>query len=195
MQQTKNIFYTLLTFLILFASCAKEGPQGPAGPQGEPGAVGNEGPKGNKGDTGIQGPQGEKGSPGNANVNVYTKDISNLDWNIIGNTQNGYLTLKLSATKVLTQDVVNNWVIMVYVTSTDFNQWAQLPYYTERNIRVWAYIETGYLTLNRSQDNKPYTQSIFYTVKLVCIRPSSTGSLERGSTPSPNFGHYEAALR
>jgi hypothetical protein len=193
---TKKAMYTIFIFAFLFASCSKEGP---AGPQGEQGVAGPQGPKGAtgpQGATGVQGPKGDKGeqgAPGNANVKVYTKDISSSTWTKIGNTTSGYLELDISAPEVLTSDVVNNWVNLVYVYTSDFGgPWALLPYYTERNIRVSADIQIGHLVLKRDQDGAPSTQSWFNKVRLICIKPSSSGSLARHATPPPDFNDYHA---
>jgi hypothetical protein len=157
--------------VIFFSACTKEGP---AGPQGE------------------QGLQGNKGDPGSANVKVFTKDITGATWATVGSSSAGYLKLDISAPQVLTGDVVNNWVTLVYVQSTDFSSWALLPYYTERNIQVSAGISVGHLVLQRSQEGKPSTQSNFYTVRLVCIEPSSTGPLQRTAASQPDFKDYNA---
>lgn len=207
----KRVVCVIFILAFLFASCSKEGPQGPAGPQGEQGVAGQQGPKGDKGatgsrgdtgakgdkgDTGPQGPQGDKGeqgATGNANVKVYTKDISSATWTTIGNVNSGYLELDISAPKVLTSDVVNNWVNLVYVYTSDFGgPWALLPYYTERNVRVSADIRIGHLILKRDQGGVPFTQSWFNKVRLICIEPSSSGSLARHATPPPDFNDYHA---
>lgn len=155
----KNLKTVLALMLVLSAtwSCKK----GDAGPQGEPG------------------PKGNQGEAGSANVKVFTKDISNAQWTVVGNNNSGYLVLDISAPQALTQDVVNNWTTLVYVSSSDFSSnWALLPYYTERNIRVTATLSTGHLVLKRDQDGKPSTQSNFSTVKLITIKPSETGALQ-----------------
>jgi hypothetical protein len=108
---------------------------------------------------------------------VYTMDISGMTWTQVGSNSSGYLSLTLSAPNVLTSDVVNNWVILVYVHSTDFNNWALVPYYTERNIRVTAEINIGSITLKRDQDGTPYTQSNFSTLRVVLMKPASTSTL------------------
>jgi hypothetical protein len=108
---------------------------------------------------------------------IYTMDISGMTWTQVGSNSSGYLSLTVNAPNVLTSDVVNNWVILVYVHSTDFNNWALVPYYTERNIRVTAELNTGSITLKRDQDGAPYTQSNFSTLRLVLMKPGSTGTL------------------
>lgn len=184
---------TALLVISLFAGCSKEGPAGPAGQQGPAGPTGQQGPLGTKGDKGDKGPQGAQG---NANVKVYTKDISNATWTTIGTAADGYLKLDIMASNVLTADVVNNWVNLVYVyTSDESGPWALLPYYTERNIRVTADIQIGHLILKRDQDGQPYTQSWFNTVKLVCIKPSASGAISRSSRPLPDLHDYNAVCR
>jgi len=109
---------------------------------------------------------------------IYTMDISNMTWTTVGTSSSGYLSLKVNAPNVLTGDVTSNWVVLVYVKSTDFgSQWALVPYYTERDIRVTADVEPGYVTLKRDQDGQPYTQSGFSDLKLVLIKPDSTGTI------------------
>jgi hypothetical protein len=177
----------LLLAASFFTACTKEGPAGPAGPAGATGATGATGQQGPKGD------KGDKGDQGDANVKVYTKDISTAIWTVIGTSTQGYLQLDISAPDILTSDVVNNWVNLVYVYTSDAaGPWAQLPYYTERDILVRAQISVGHLILTRSQDGEPSTQSWFYTVRLVCIKPSSSGSLTRHSAPLPDFSNYRA---
>lgn len=130
-----------------------------------------------KGENGPAGQQGEQGVPGSANVNVFEKDISNAQWTTFGNINSGYLQLEISAPKVLTAEVVNNWTNLVYVVSSDFSSgWALLPYYTERNIRVTATLSAGRLILKRDQDGKPSTQSNFSKVRLISIKPSEAAN-------------------
>lgn len=189
----KGLIKRMWTFLLiasLFAACTKEGPAGPAGEQGPAGAAG---PAGATGQQGPKGDKGDKGDQGDANVKVYTKDITNATWTMVGTTTNGFLKLDISVPDVLTSDVVNNWVNLVYVYTSDaVGPWTQLPYYTERDILVRAQIDVGHLILTRSQDGIPDTQSWFDKVRLVCIKPSSSGSLTRHSAPLPDFSDYRA---
>lgn len=181
----KKLNFLLLTVLLVTAAMqgCKKGDEGPAGPKGD------HGEQGVKGATGVA---GEKGATGNANVKVFTKSIDGATWTTVGNANAGYLSLDISAPKVLTADVVDNWVNLVYVKSTDFDSdWALLPYYTNRNIRVTATIKTGLLTLKRDQDGAPYTQSNFFDVKIVSIKPSSTGAIGYKSSTLPNLKSYK----
>lgn len=195
----RQVIVTVLA-LLLFTACSKTGPAGPVGPAGPAGSAGSAGPKGATGAAGPAGPKGAtgaKGAQGNANVKVYTKDISAAKWTIIGTSTSGYLELKIDAPSVLTADVVQNWVTLVYVNTSDFNQngWALLPYYSDRDIRVSADIYVGYLLIDRDQDGEPSTQSWFNKVKLVLIKPSSSGSISRTSAPLPDFKDYRAVCR
>ncbi len=180
---------------LLFAACTKEGPAGPPGPAGPVGETGQQGPKGDKGPKGDQGPKGDKGATGNANVKAYTVDITDSIWTVVGSVASGYLQLQINAPKVLTTDVVNNWVNLVYVNTSDFASWALLPYYTERGIRVTASISTGKMWLKRDQNGMASTQSWFHFVRLVCIKPSTSGSLARAAGPLPDFKDYHAVCR
>lgn len=178
------VILSLATLSLLYIGCTKEGPEGPAGAQGPAGVAGVQGGKGDKGD---------KGDPGNANVKVFTKDISAETWSVQGTNSSGYEYLNISAPQVLTSDVVNNWVNLVYVRTSDFQgAWALLPYYTERKIRVSADIAVGKIVLKRDQDGAPYTQSWHDRIRLVCIEPSSTGTIARKSGSLVDYADYAA---
>lgn len=173
----KTYCLLLLAIAILFiTSCGKDGA---VGPKGDTGATGEKGATGATGAAGAAGATGPKGATGNANVKVFTKDIIGVTWTTVsqGGSQ-GYLKLTIPAT-VLTDDIINNWANFVYVTTSDFGySWAMVPYYTERNIRVTAELSVGSVTLKRDQDGAPYTQSGFSAVKVVCIKPSTSGPLQ-----------------
>lgn len=182
-----TVILSFAVSLLLYIGCTKEGPAGPAGTQGPAGVAGVQGGKGDKGD---------KGDSGNANVKVYSKDISSSIWETVGNNAAGYLKLTIPAPQVLTSDVVNNWINLVYVYTSDFKgSWALLPYYSERNIRVTADITVGAIILKRDQDGTPYTQSWFNKVRLICIEPSSTGTIARKSEPLVDYTDYAAVCR
>lgn len=171
------MFASILSFS--FMSCTKEGPVGPKGPAGE---------------QGVKGDQGEKGDQGNANVKVFTKDISAATWETVGSSSDGYLKLDISAPTVLTQDVVDNWVNLVYVYTSEvgYAPWTLLPIYSTRNVRVTGTVLVGHLILQRDQDGEPHTQSWFNKVKLVSIKPSSIGALGRMEAPPIDYSDYQA---
>lgn len=124
----------------------------------------------------LKGEKGEKGDTGNANVKVYTKNISSEMWTAVGSSPLAYLRLIIAAPNVLTQDVVDNWTILVYIKGTDFQPgWALLPYFTSRGVRLNYNVRKGEVEIQRDQNGGAGTQSSFSSVKLVLIEPSSTG--------------------
>lgn len=150
----KRLLLLLLFSPLMFSACTKEGPAGPEGPQGA------------QGPQGAAGPQGPQGQAGNANVQVYEKDISAMTWTASGT----YSYLDIAAPNVLTTSVLANSTILVYVYTSDFAGWGQVPYATERNIRVTAEIGTGYIRLRKDQNNTPSTQSWHNKIRLVIIK-------------------------
>lgn len=159
-----------------------EGPRGPAGVAGE------QGPRGEKGDAGDK---GDKGDSGNANVKVYTKDISSANWEREGS----YLILKIKAPNILTRDVLDNHTILTYVRSTDHSSWSLLPYLTHRGILVEVDVELGEITLQRSQNGAPTTQSRFSRLKLVIIGQTSSEELNRSPDIPVDYEDYEAVKK
>ena len=116
----------------------------------------------------LQGPQG---IAGNANIQVYEKDISTLTWT----NNSSYSSLTISAPNVLTSDNIANNIILVYVKTTDFgSNWALVPYYTERNIRVTAEVRVGTVVLRKDKDGSGSTQSSFSNLRLVLLRQTNT---------------------
>lgn len=180
-----------LVFSFIFMSCTKEGSVGPKGPAGEQGV------KGDKGDKGDKGNKGDKGDQGNANVKVFTKDLSTAVWETVGTSNDGYLKLDISAPTVLTQYVVDSCVNLVYVYTSEvgYAPWTLLPIYSKRKVRVTGTILVGHLILQRDQDGRPSTQSWFYAVKLISIKPSSTGALERLEAPPVDYSDYQAVCK
>lgn len=171
----------------------EKGDRGTDGTSGEKGNTGAAGATGATGATGTTGTKGDKGEQGNANVKVYTKDISGATWETYGTTSSGYLRLIIDAPNILTRDVVKNWVILVYVASSDYGfSWSLLPYYTDRNIRVQYEIREGSVIIKRDQDGKAKTQSNFSEIKIVAIQPSSTGTISQIKNSPIDFKNYEA---
>ena len=152
----KTFVYGFMALSITITSCSKDGdigPIGPQGPQGEQGPVGPQGPAGEDGEAlGVPGPQGEQGeqgpagpagpagpqgetgdtgpagptgpagadgadgADGNANVTTYTFDMSSES----GNT----IPIRVSA---LTQDVVDNDLIIGYLRNSQSNTYYAIP--------------------------------------------------------------------
>jgi|SRR5690606_19971931 len=139
-----------------------------------------DGTDGINGEQGEQGLQGEPEKNGNANVKIYTRSLEDLTWQTIGNSNSGYLRMEVPAPNVLTNNVLQNSIILVYVYTSDFGgDWALVPYFTERNIRVQAEISTGKIVLKKDQDGRPSTQSWHTKIRVVIIEQSSSGNLNK----------------
>ena len=185
----KTLFFVIIASVLVFTSCSKgkDGKDGTAilsgnvAPTATIGSVGDfyidlstgilYGPKtGTSWGAGVS-LQGPQGITGNANVQVYEKDISSLTWT----NNSSYSSLTISAPNVLTSDNIANNIILVYVKTTDFgSNWAIVPYYTERNVRVTAEVRVGTVVLRKDQDGSGSTQSSFSNLRLVLLRQTNT---------------------
>lgn len=171
------LVFIFALFLSFTVSCSKDEVEGPQGAQG---IEGEQGPKGD---------QGDKGEQGNANVQVFAKSISSETWETVGSYSKGHLRLTINV-PVLTSDVIDDSVILIYVKSSDFSyNWAILPYHSERDVLVNADIKSGKVILKRSQGGKASTQSNFTDVRIVIIEPSESTDL---SASTLDFGNYDA---
>ncbi len=147
---------------------------------------GDMGPEGPKGEQGEKGDKGDKGDIGNANVQVYEKDIQSMIWTATST----YSYLDISAPQVLTASVISSSTILVYVLTSDFGGgWGQVPYYTERKITVTAEILTGRLRLLKNQNGSPSTQSWHSKVRVIIIKNSTSnpGNLSYSPGQMKNF--------
>ncbi len=123
----KFLFYALFALALTVTSCEKEGIQGPAGPAGQQGVAGPAGPAGEDGEDGealgVPGPQGEQGeqgtagADGNANVRTFTFDLSGIG-------ESSSIPNSLSA---LTQDVIDNDLIVAYLQNSQSNTYYAIP--------------------------------------------------------------------
>lgn len=123
-------YFLIASIVILTMSCSAEdgedgingmdgapgiqGEQGLAGQDGADGQDGTDGQDGQDGVDGEDGQDGQDGADGNANVNVYTFDISNVSGTTYG--QN---------IPELTLSVIEDDVVLGYVKRN--NNWFQLP--------------------------------------------------------------------
>jgi len=101
----KFLTYGFLALAMTITSCTKEGPQGE---QGIPGAEGLQG---------EQGETGPAGAVGNANVQTYVFDLSDI-------TESNSIPNSLSA---LTEDVVDNDLIIGYLQNSQGNTYYAIP--------------------------------------------------------------------
>lgn len=184
MKKITYLLLLLITVVLFTASCGKDGA---VGPKGDTGAAGATGPKGATGATGATGPAGPAGS---ANALYWnSNNVLTAPWTTVGSGTNGYQYLTFDV-PVLTQDILDNWITLVYVKSSDFdNNWALLPYYTERNIRVTATLYVGSITIKRDQDGTPNVQSNLNQMRLVAIQGT------KGLSTVKDSQHAIAALK
>jgi hypothetical protein len=118
-----------------------------------------------------------------------SNNVLTAPWTTVGSGTNGYQYLTFDV-PVLTQDILDNWITLVYVKSSDFdNNWALLPYYTERNIRVTATLYVGSITIKRDQDGTPNVQSNLNQMRLVAIQGT------KGLSTVKDSQHAIAALK
>ncbi len=83
-----------------------------------------EGPMGPMGDPGRNGLNGRDGRDGNANVKTYTFDVYPYQWKKINEYRYGYSNF----TYDITQDIVDNGDVRVYIKSSNSGAWQALPY-------------------------------------------------------------------
>ncbi len=94
------------------------GPEGATGPSGPAGATGESGPTGPQGEPGTNGVNGTNGEDGNANVQTIIFDISTITGNNV--------TLN---TELVTQEVLDNDLVLVYLRVSSENRYFQAPGY------------------------------------------------------------------
>ena len=145
MKKIKN--YSIIAILglaTLMTSCKKDPIVGAKGDKGETGANGligatgaagtngTNGAQGQQGQQGIAGANGTNGTNGNANVKSTTFNVAAGDWITLG-TSGVYYNKAFAS---LTQDIVDNGLVMCYLKSG--SAWVALPVTTgvEANIFV-----------------------------------------------------------
>ena len=142
---------TFLFAIICFTFFACEGPEGPEGPQGT---------------QGIQGVEGPQGTEGNANVSVTIFTIYDSQWSKSGSIW--YYNTSLS---IITSDIANNGIVLVFVKSTNSDAWQALPYTWpgtyEKICRYWYAAQ--YLELQIYSEYAYYAPSTDYTYKVAAI--------------------------
>jgi hypothetical protein len=153
---------TIKLFTILFlvmgvglTSCKK-------GEMGDPGPIGETGPAGPQGEQGVQGEEG------NANVQTYTFDISTIA------TSN--FTVLFSE---LTQDVLDNDVILTYIQRTSTSRYYQIPgisFSNDFEVELRSG-ELGIFNYSRTTGaSQTLTAGDYNLIKAIIIESSNTSS-------------------
>ncbi|MEO6980089.1 MAG: collagen-like protein [Mucilaginibacter sp.] len=195
MKKITYLLLLLITVMLFTASCGKDGAVGPkgdtgatgaTGPKGATGPTGATGPKGATGATGPKGATGPAGPAGSANVLYWDSDnLSNATWNVVGNYEG--LTVPFP---MLTQDMLDNWVTLIYASTSDYAYaWTLLPYYSEVGNRVAAFPVVGKINILRDLNGAPNSSTDIRKIRLVAIQAKKGLSVVRDSQ------HAIAALK
>lgn len=189
--KTSSILLRPLLFLNIFLafvlfSCEKEGDPGPQGLRGE---------------QGTEGPQGEKGDPGTADV-IYSEwtffDTNN--WRKV--TEFGRETqLYPVEDTLITQEIIDQGLIMVYIRFGGTPQPRPLPYTgyvtsSSKDQSIWyrlfpETIEIVFNNLGENTDPGTFGAGNFYRYIIV---PGGTAINGRFSQTFPNISYNETCI-
>lgn len=189
----------LIAVMLFAASCGKDGavgpkgdtgPTGATGPKGATGATGATGPKGATGATGPKGATGPAGPAGSANVLYWdSNDLSDATWVLVGSSVIGYEGLTVPM-PMLTQDMLDNWVTLIYASTSDYAYaWTLLPYYSEGGNRVAAFPIVGKINILRDLNGAPKSSTNIRKIRLVAIQA------KKGLSVAGDSQHAIAALK
>ena len=193
----KIYFLALMPLLLIIASCGKNGAPGPKGATGATGATG---PAGAVGATGPAGGTGAIGATGSADVQSFTADVPASGWTAVtvsAADPHGYSKNVISSS-LLTDDVVNNQLILVYVKTNDFvdakgeQVWAEVPYYTNYGDRITAEIAVGSIMLKADYNGTAVSNDgdFMSQVKVVIIKPTGPAGTLNVAPPHLNLKNY-----
>jgi hypothetical protein len=204
MKKTIKIATTIimLSGIMLFQSCSKDGAQGPkgdtgaAGTNGATGATGPQGPAGPAGSNGAQGPVGATGATGNANVHSRIFTVTQSNWNWLGAPN--YYNYALLTVPEITASVADSGCVVAYLSfAQNPYTWIAMPYIYYPTTTQGHFISLGsyYVGGVRIRDywtdgiNSVQTQCY---VKIVTI--SGTGKMLYPNTNWNNNEEVEAII-
>ncbi len=179
----------ILSVVVCFMSCSKDGPQGPAGPAG---TNGNQGP---------QGPKGDPGDPGSANV-IYSgwldvrfqgaQTVTNPD----GTVDTVLYAAAINAPK-LDSAVLANALVNVYINlGTASQQSIVLLPYTDEFGTLIRYVAAS-KSINLISNGNPSTQTTTagkrYQYRYVIV-PGGVSARSAGSLDWKNYNQVRQAL-
>ena len=146
--RTKLNLLVLSLFVLAVVGCNPEdGDTGPVGPVGSPGATGP------KGDTGPPGQDGQDGLDGNANVSAITFSLPSTAWST------GTIKTYSRGVAEITQDVVDDGLVMVYQRQAPDTDWGALPFTYNITLSSGGQTFNAIITTQFSYD----TDSLFLT--------------------------------
>jgi len=126
-----------------------QGPVGPGGPQGVAGSTGATGAAGSTGATGATGSSGATGATGSTGATGATgptgSDSSSVNSYLLLNQSVGSVGYKTLTVPAITQAIVNQGIVLVYVRNTGSTAWYSLPYSLSGNTLTVADYGVGYV--------------------------------------------------
>ena len=165
---------TCLLAMISFSFFACEGPAGPAGD------IGPQGPAG---------PQGPQGDEGNANVKISIFTVYDWEWaesNTAYWSYNKYVS-------IITSEIANSGVVLVFVKSTNSEHWQSLPYTWpgtyEKILRYWY--TTNYLEINIYSEYDSYEPTSTYRFKVAAIAGEIVDNAKKGGVNLNDYDQFK----
>ncbi len=184
MKKTIKIATTIimLSGIILFQSCSKDGAQGAKGDTGAAGAQGPAGPQGPAGTADTS------GTNGNSNVHTTIVGVGSANWNWIATEK--HLKIDLNC-PLINSDVMNYGLVQAYRKNN--NQWIALPntYYPIINSDLTCTFDINFISLGicriryyRSDRNE--VRPIDQLFKIVTVSGTA-----KAAHPNTNWNNYE----
>lgn len=119
MKKSNYLLLLAIAFMLLSASCGKDGAVGPAGPQGSQGPAGTAGTNGIAGTNGVQGATGVTGATGTANV-IYSDWVTPATYTKSTVFGTDHFIADIAASKI-TQAILGNGTVLVYGKLNGYN--------------------------------------------------------------------------
>jgi hypothetical protein len=204
MKKTNYLLLLAIAFMLLSASCGKDGAVGPAGPQGSQGPAGTAGINGTAGTNGVKGSTGVTGATGTANV-IYSDWVTPVTYTTSTVFGTYHFYADIAASKI-TQAILDNGTVLVYGKLNGYNpvvwpsnQVSILPIEitymsgSTQNIDSWSGLCTlGNIRIDLASSSNAYSSiSNAHSFRYVII-PGGVHTL--GSINPKNYDQVKQAL-
>jgi hypothetical protein len=204
MKKTNYLLLLSTAFMLLLASCGKDGAVGPTGPAGATGPQGPAGTNGTAGTSGSTGATGPTGATGTANV-IYSDWITPASYTkttVFGTID---FTYNITASKI-TQAILDNGTVIVYGRLNGYttaiwptSQVSALPIMinylngTTSNIDTWSALTTlGNIQISLESNTNAYSSvSNAHSFRYIII---PGGVVTLGSINPKNYQQVKQAL-
>ncbi len=204
MKKTNYLLLLSTAFMLLLASCGKDGAVGPTGPAGATGPQGPAGTNGTAGTSGSTGATGPTGATGTANV-IYSDWITPASYTkttVFGTID---FTYNITASKI-SQAILDNGTVFVYGRLNGYNpviwptnQVSALPIIitylngTTSNIDTWSALSTlGNIQISLESNTNAYSSiSNAHSFRYIII---PGGVVTLGSINPKNYQQVKQAL-